>query len=135
MPIAMAISLSACNDAVSNSNEEVEKPTKSSADITIGNTNHHFSQIECSEGFTKDLFTVLKNDEIYFEVSQSNPSQGTWNVKYAIHLDDNKLDEYFTRQYDLNRDGNIITGSATADRGTVPKKTVDIQVNVVCPEL
>ena len=115
-----------------------------SATINISGTEHQFSDVECFSGFNDDLMVVLQNDEIYLEVSQLQPEQNTWTVSYLsgsfggegnLHSKMEKAETYFTRKYDVTRNGNLIKGTAMAERGTLPRNPVDIAIDITCQKL
>lgn len=138
--------LTACGSG-SDSNEGSRNKTSedgASADIVIDGVTHHFSKIKCFKGFNNDLMIVLKNKDMYFEVSQLQPEQNTWTVKYHrgsfasggnFQQQIDQSDEYFTRKYNITRSGNKITGTAMAERGKPPRDPVDISINVTCQKM
>lgn len=144
--MSLGATLSACGGGGDVERGDGGKSTSEGAraDIVIDGAKHHFPNVQCFEGFNKDLHVVLQNDESYFEVSQLQPSQSTWTVKYYKGSFDgegdrmrkiDQADEYFTRKYDITRKGRKISGTAMAERGKLPRNPVDISINIMCQKL
>jgi hypothetical protein len=141
-----ALMLTACGSGADTNEGRSHKGAadSASADIVIDGAAHHFTKVECFKGFNDDLMVVLKNNEMYLEVSQLQPEQNTWTIKYhrgSFASGGNFLqqidqaDEYFTRTYDVIRDGNKMIGTATSERGKLPRNPVDISINVACQKM
>ena len=135
MVFIYALSLAACSDKPDSGDGYEATSSGGSADIIIEDVKHHFSSVECFKGFKDDLMVVLENETVHFEISQLDPSQNTWTVKYNIPLGNRQYDEYFTRKYAVTRNGNKITGTAMAERGKLPRDPVDISIDVTCQKM
>lgn len=143
--VAGILILSACGASDrAGENQSKTAAAGGSADIIISGTAHHFSDVECFKGFNDDLMVVLQNDKIWLEVSQLEPQQNTWTISYHsgsfggegnLHSKLKKSDKYFTRKYDATRNGNVIKGTAMAERGNLPRNPVEISINITCQKL
>lgn len=133
----LSTTLTACGGSGSDNSGAADGAAESSdgtadAIVTIGGEVHKFPNPECFTGFNNDLGAVLVNDKVHFEATQLDPAENTWVIKYNIPLGNRQFEEYSTRKHETKRSGNTITGTATAESGKLPHKSVDISYNITC---